>query len=101
MVKSELINKLTQRQTFLTQQDIERVVNLMLAKMTSALVLGQGIEVRGFGRFSVKARKPRMGRNPKTGASLCVLATRTVRFKAGTELAKRVRESADKYRISE
>jgi integration host factor subunit beta len=101
MVKSEFIIKLTARQVFLREQDVERVVNSILKKMTDTLASGQRIEVRGFGSFSVKTRKPRIARNPKTGALVSVSATHTVRFKAGTELAKRVRDSADKYRISQ
>jgi integration host factor subunit beta len=101
MVKSEFIIKLTARQVFLTQHGVERVVNSIIKKMTDTLATGQRIEVRGFGVFSVITRKPRIGRNPKTGESVSVSATHTVRFKAGTELAKRVRDSADKYRISQ
>ena len=51
---------------------------------------GERIEVRGFGSFKVKNREGRIGRNPKTGVSVSIPQKKTILFKPGNELKKRV-----------
>jgi integration host factor subunit beta len=58
--------------------------------MSTALAQGKRIEIRGFGSFSLNHRRPRQGRNPKTGQLLLVPAKRSPHFKAGKELRARV-----------
>ena len=70
MIKSELIAKLAAENPHLTQKDVERVVGVILDRMTDALVQGGRVELRGFGAFSVRARPARAGRNPRTGAAV-------------------------------
>ena len=89
MVKSELIMALTKRSE-LEQHDVERAVKCLLDTMTAELASGGRVEVRGFGAFSLTRYEPRIGRNPKTGASVSVPARFSVRFKAGLELRERV-----------
>jgi integration host factor subunit beta len=67
MIKSELIEQLYKKQTYLPFQDVERVVNALVNKMSEGLGSGERIEVRGFGSFSLVERLPIMGRNPRTG----------------------------------
>ena len=69
MIKSELIAKLAAENPHLTQKDVERVVGVILDRMTDALDEGGRVELRGFGAFSVRARPARAGRNPRTGES--------------------------------
>ena len=71
----------------------------MIDVMVAELASGGRVEVRGFGAFSVVRYQARMGRNPRTGASVSVAARHSVRFKSGLALTKRVRESAECYRI--
>ena len=67
MTKSELIDALAARRTDLTKARAELVVNCVFDAMTEALQRGEGIEIRGFGSFTVRPYKPYSGRNPRTG----------------------------------
>lgn len=90
MTKSELIEALSARQTHLGFIDVEMAVKSLLEQMGSALELGQRIEVRGFGSFSVHFRPPRVGRNPKTGSTVALPGRHVPHFKPGKELRDRV-----------
>src|SRR3546814_9956790 len=70
MIKSELINRLAERNQHLTQRDIERIVGTIFDEIATALSRGDRVELRGFGAFSVKRRPARTGRNPRTGAAV-------------------------------
>ena len=67
MIKSELISKIAE-QNNLSKNDAERVVSTVFNEITKALSDGNRVELRGFGVLSVRTRKPRLARNPKTGA---------------------------------
>ncbi len=68
--------------------------------MSNELASGGRVEIRGFGSFSLRHYRARMGRNPRTGESVPVAQKHSLRFKAGLELSKRVRESAHQYKIT-
>ncbi len=57
MTKSELIERIAQKQTLLTSRDVEGAVNAILEHMTERLATGGRIEIRGFGAFSLRHRK--------------------------------------------
>lgn len=99
MTKSELIIALHKNQSYLSLHDVERAVHCLVNSMTNALAAGELVEVRGFGSFSLRHHEPRIGRNPRTGATVSVSQKHSVHFKAGLELSHRVRESAQNYRI--
>ena len=90
MTKSELISQLAEKQPQLDYRDVELAVKELLAQMSSALASGERIEVRGFGSFSLHYRPPRIGRNPKTGASVAISDKYVPHFKPGKELRERV-----------
>ena len=54
--------------------------------LKQALAAGERIELRGFGVFSVRARKTGIGRNPRTGTEVSIAPGKAVRFKPGKEL---------------
>ena len=93
MIKSELIAALASENPHLTQNDIERVVGVILEQMIEALEGGGRVELRGFGAFSVRCRPASAGRNPRTGEAVKVRAKNVPFFKAGKEL--RVRLNGD------
>ena len=68
-------------------------VHTILDSLTHTLQQGQKIELRGFGSFRVRSRKPRVGRNPKTGARVEVPAKTVVRFKPSRHLLAGVRKT--------
>jgi integration host factor subunit beta len=90
MTKSELIARLAGRYPQLVAKDAEFAVNAILNAMTSSLVSGQRIEIRGFGSFKINYRPPRTGRNPKSGEKVTVSEKYVPHFKAGKELRDRV-----------
>lgn len=90
MTKSELIQSLVASQPQLDQRDVELAVKGLLERMCCALQVGERIEVRGFGSFCLHHRPARLGRNPKTGASVQVPERHVPHFKPGKELRERV-----------
>ena len=93
MTKSELIDALAEKRLDLTKARAELVVNCVFDAMTEALERGEGIEIRGFGSFTVRPYKPYSGRNPRTGATVPVPAKRLPFFKVGKELKELVNSS--------
>lgn len=92
MTKSELIERLSNKQKQLAYKDVELAVKTILDRMGHSLSNGERIEIRGFGSFSLHYRPPRMGRNPKTGASVALGSKYVPHFKPGKELRERVDE---------
>ena len=86
MTKSELIEALAASQGHLAFNDVEMSVKSVMEQMSHALANGERIEIRGFGSFRIRQRKPRTGRNPKTGAKVDVPAKRVPYFKPSKEL---------------
>jgi integration host factor subunit beta len=89
MTKSELIDVVAQR-TKITKSRAEMVVNCVFDTMTGALERGEGIEIRGFGSFTVRDYKSYSGRNPRTGRSVPVAQKRLPFFKVGKDLKELV-----------
>ena len=90
MIKSELVEIITQQNPHLFHRDVENIVNAILDEITNALADGNRVELRGFGAFSVKNRPARMGRNPKTGETVHVEEKWVPFFKTGKELRERL-----------
>lgn len=93
MTKSELIDLISRQHHQLPQKDIELAVNLILESLTNALAQDERIEIRGFGSFTLHHRKPRVGRNPKTGESVSLAGKRVPHFKPGKEMRDRINAS--------
>ncbi len=94
MTKSELIEKLADKLSHLSARDVEESIKEILELMAQSLSKGDRIEIRGFGSFSLHYRAPRVGRNPKTGASVELCGKYVPHFKPGKELRERVNLSA-------
>lgn len=93
MTKSELIERIAEKQTQLSAKDIELAVKAILSYMSEVLAEGGRIEIRGFGSFSLHYRSPRTGRNPKTGEPVKLNGKYVPHFKPGKELRDRVNDS--------
>ena len=90
MTKSELIARLAEQNPSLYHRDLEHLVNTVFETITKALEDGDRVELRGFGAFSVRERKARMGRNPRTGEAVNVEAKRMPFFKMGKGMRERL-----------
>lgn len=86
MTKSELIQRLAERNPHLYHRDVERIVSSIFDEIGVALTHGDRVELRGFGAFSVKEREGRVGRNPRTGEAVEVEDKYVPFFKAGKAL---------------
>ena len=92
MTKSELIEVVAQEAN-LTKGRAELVINTIFESMVEALQRGEGIEIRGFGSFTVRQYKAYEGRNPRTGEPVHVAPKRLPFFKVGKELKELVNNS--------
>ena len=86
MTKSTLIEKVSEKFTSLTRKQTEIVVDTIFETMKEAIAKGDKIEIRGFGNFRLKSRRPRIARNPKTGVKIDVPAKKALHFKTGKAL---------------
>jgi integration host factor subunit beta len=92
MIKSELVQRIANRNPHLYLRDVEKIVNAILDEITGALSRGDRVELRGFGAFSVKHRDARIGRNPRTGAHVPVNEKTVPFFKTGKEMRERLNQ---------
>ena len=90
VIKSELVQRIADRNPHLYLRDIEKIVNTILDEITAAMTRGDRVELRGFGAFSVKHRSARTGRNPRTGENVEVDKKSTPFFKTGKEMRERL-----------
>jgi integration host factor subunit beta len=92
MIKSELVQRIANRNPHLYLRDVEKIVNAILDEIMRALSRGDRVELRGFGAFSVKHRDARVGRNPRTGAHVPVDEKTVPFFKTGKEMRERLNQ---------
>lgn len=82
MNKTELIATMAEK-TELTKVNTEKVLVAFMDTIKEELVKGEKVQIVGFGSFEVTERAARTGRNPKTGESISIDASKTPKFKAG------------------
>jgi len=85
-----LIKKTQEKFKTYSQKDIALAVQTILDSMTGALKRNERIEIRGFGIFVMRKRKPRIGRNPKSGAAVSLGDRLVPFFKTGKDLRLKV-----------
>ena len=95
ITKSELIEKISAKIPQLGNKDVELSVKALIDKVIDSLATGERTEIRGFGSYSVHYRKPRIGRNPKTGDSVSLPGKNAAHFKPGKVLRNKINNSHD------
>lgn len=90
MTKSDLITRLAAANPHLQMRDVERIVATIFDEIGAALSRDDRVELRGFGVFSVRQRKARLGRNPKTGEPINVQSKSAPRFRSSRDLHRRL-----------
>jgi integration host factor subunit beta len=80
MLKRELVSEVTEQLGGYYKQDVAQAIDIILENITQALTEGRRVEIRGFGSFSVRTRKPRTTKNPKTGKMMDIPARKTLHF---------------------
>ena len=90
MTKKDIVIKIADEKD-IKQIHVKEVMQAALDVIIDSLAKGETVELRNFGIFKVKFRKPRIGRNPKTGETVEIPAKKTVTFKSGLVMKERVR----------
>ena len=98
MTKADLIEEVS-KMVELTRKDSEVVVDTIFDSIVHSLRSGDKIEIRGFGSFRTRQRKPRVGRNPKTGDRVDVPAKKIPFFKPSKELKDVVNQTHAEARV--
>ena len=92
MTRSELIDKLAMEKNII-HSVAENIITEIFKSMTDSLVSGNGVEIRGFGSFTVREHDGYTARNPKTGVQLEAAPKKAPFFKTGKDLKERILES--------
>ena len=90
MNKTELINAVAAKAE-ISKKDAEKALAAVLGSIEDALKAGDKVQLIGFGTFEVRARSEKTARNPKTGETMTVPATKVPAFKAGAALKAAVK----------
>jgi integration host factor subunit beta len=90
MTKSELILKITSKNSYLYHKDVFKIIDTLFNCVTKALKDGDRVELRGFGTFTTKLRNARIGRNPKTGDPVAIPQKKMPFFKMGKSMKERI-----------
>ncbi len=93
LTKADLIEEVFKVLKEVSRKEAAVIVERMLDSMVRALQRGDYIQIRGFGSFGTRQRRARIGRNPKTGASVAVLPKKIPYFKASRDLCDRVNKT--------
>ncbi|MBU0674399.1 MAG: integration host factor subunit beta [Proteobacteria bacterium] len=80
MLKKDLIDEVTDQMSGYLKKDIGKAIDTMLETIVEALIQERRVEIRGFGSFSVRSRKARSTKNPKTGEIMNIPERKTLHF---------------------
>ena len=89
MIKADLIDAIAAETKF-SKKDTDLFIRAFIENVSKALEEGDNVQLMGFGTFEVGERDAREGRNPKTGETVKIPASKTPKFKAGKALKDRV-----------
>jgi len=90
MNKAQLIDAIAS-DAKITKADAKKALHAVITSTSKALAKGERVALVGFGSFAVSKRAARKGRNPQNGKEIKIPAKKVVKFKAGAELAKKVK----------
>ena len=92
--KADLIATLSDELN-LPVREVTQIIDTILKSMTDALVRGEGVEIRGFGSFTIREYESYVGRNPKSGEVVSVKPKKLPFFKVSKQLKKAVNNNKD------
>ena len=90
IVKSSLLKQLSKNYPNFLKKDLEKFSEIILNEIKQTLRRGERVELRGFGVFSSNIQKARISRNPKTGEKVNTPKKKTIHFKIGKDLFKKL-----------
>jgi integration host factor subunit alpha len=92
LTKDDIVRALAKEKGYFLHQSIE-IIETLLEIIKSKLASGEDVLISGFGKFCVKKKKERRGRNPATGESMMLVARRVVTFKLSGKLRDKIDKS--------
>ena len=90
IVKSKLLKQLSKNWPNFLQKDISKVTDIILNEIKRALRRGDSVELRGFGRISVKTQRASIRRNPRTGQKVAVPEKKVISWKMSKDMFKKI-----------
>ena len=93
IVKSDLLKQFRDNYPSFQKKDLNKIVDIFFKEIVQTLKKGDSVEIRSFGRFSIRNYKSRIGRNPKTGEKICVPSRKSIHFKMSKEMFKNLNEN--------
>ena len=90
IVKSKLLKQLSDNYPNFTKKDLEKLINIILDEIKRALRRSDSVELRNFGRFSIKTQKSSIRRNPKTGEKVAVPEKKVISWKMSKDMFKKI-----------
>ena len=93
IVKSDLLKQFRDSYPNFQKKDLNKIFEIFFKEMIESLRKGDSVEIRSFGRFSIRVYKSRIGRNPKTGEKINVPSKKSIHFKMSKEMFKNLNEN--------
>ncbi len=90
IVKSKLLKQLKKSYPNFSNNDLERLITIVLNEIKRALRRGDGVELRNFGTFRIKIQKSSIRRNPKTGEKVAVPEKKVIAWKMSKDMFKKI-----------
>ena len=90
IVKSKLLKQLSKNWPNFLQKDLSKFTDIILNEIKRSLRHGDSVELRGFGRFSIKTQKASIRRNPKTGEKVAVPEKKVISWKMSKDMFKKI-----------
>jgi integration host factor subunit beta len=91
-----LVERLTARRKLPNKRNAEQAISKIIEIIGQTLAKGGRVELRGFGAFSVKARPPRIARNPRSGGAVKLGEKRLLHFRCGNKLHERLNDKSQR-----
>ena len=95
-VKSEILDQLANSYPNFLRRDLEKALNLVLDEIIKAITKGENVQIRGFGSFTGRQLKIRIGRNPKDGSRIEIPAKQGVHWKISKELFQKLNQDTNR-----
>lgn len=80
MLKGDIVTHISEKMDGFLKKDISQIVDIILETMSESLAKGNRVEIRGFGSFSLRQRKAKSTKNPKTGLIMNIPERNTLHF---------------------
>ena len=90
IVKSKLLKQLSNNYPNFLKKDLSKFIDIILKEIKRALRRSDSVELRNFGRFSVKTQKASIRRNPKTGEKVSVPEKKVISWKMSKDMFKKI-----------